>query len=306
MSSPLKNIALIGANGTLGQVLLDALVAAGTFNVTAIIRAGSLSTVPYPDSQVRTIHVDKAMSLDSLTEAFTGQDAVIASFKFANPQAHVRVVEAAAAAGVRLHIPADFGSIDADNERARELVPLYREKLAIRTRAQELAAEVPSFSWTALVTGHFFEWGVKEHLFHTDLERHTADVFDGGHTKASATTLTRIGEAVVRILRKYPDEAILNRVLFIQSFCISQIELVEALERATGKKWTVNDLDSEKFIEEKRPLGAAGDSVAIEDLVFVLGALDADWTKRGNLAMELLGFEDEDLDATLQRVLAEP
>lgn len=287
-------------------VLIDALVAAGTFNVTAVIRTGSLSTVPYPASQVRTVHVDKAMSLAGLTAAFQGQDAVIASFKFADPEAHVRVAEAAAAAGARLHIPADFGSIDADNERARELVPLYRNKLAIRTRAQALADATPSFTWTALVCGHFFEWGVKEHLFHTDLVRHTADVFDGGHTKASATTLTRIGEAVVRILRKYPDETIRNRVLFIQSFCISQIELVQALERATGTKWTVNDLDSEKFIAEKRPLAEAGSSMAIEDLVFVLGALDADWTKRGNLAMDLLGFEDEDLDATLQRVLAEP
>lgn len=300
----IHSVAVIGANGTLGTVLLESLVNTKSFTITALIRSGSLFTPPYPASQVRVAHVDKSLSLPSLTEAFKGQDAVIACFRFSDPEAHIRVVEAASAAGVKLFIPADFGSIDADNKRAQELVPLYRHKVAARRRAEALAEQNPAFSWTGIVCGHFFEWGITEGFFHAYLDKQVAEVFDGGKHRASTTTLTRVGEAVIRILRRYPDETIRNRTLFIQSFCIDQNELVEALERATGAKWSKKDLDSEKFIAEKRVLAEAGDNDAIEDLVFVVGTLDADWTQRDDFSMDLLGFEDEDLDATVQRVVA--
>ncbi|KAM0276986.1 hypothetical protein ACHAQH_006168 [Verticillium albo-atrum] len=300
---PIKNVALVGANGTLGSVLLSTLVDSAAFTLTAVIRHGSSSTPPYPTSQVRVATVDKGLTLGSLKEALTGQDAVIAAFPLKDPSAHLRLVEAAAAAGVKLFISADFGSIDADNPRARELVPLYRHKLAVRLRAQELVAEYPGFSWAGIVCGHFFEWGVKEGFFHTDLERRTADIFDGGRHRASTTTLTRVGEAVVRMLKMYPREEVRNRTLFIQSFCIDQNELVASLEKATASKWTVNDLDSEAFIEEKKAAADAGDSAAIEDLVFAIGTLDADWTQREDFAMKLLGFEDEDLDEVVASVL---
>ncbi|KAM0324657.1 hypothetical protein ACHAQA_008048 [Verticillium albo-atrum] len=299
----IKKVALVGANGTLGSVLLTTLVGAAAFDITAVIRDGSSSSPPYPASQVRVVTVDKGLTLASLKEALAGQDAVIAAFPLKDPEAHLRLVEAAAAAGVKLFIPADFGSIDADNTRARELVPLYRHKRAVRVRAQELTEEYPGFSWAGIVCGHFFEWGVKEGFFHTDLEKHTADIFDGGKHRASTTTLTRVGEAVVRILKLYPREEVRNRTLFIQSFCIDQNELVASLEKATGTKWAVNDLDSEAFIKEKKAKADSGDLAAIEDLVFAIGTLDADWTEREDFAMKLLGFENEDLDAVVGSVL---
>ncbi|KAG7137381.1 hypothetical protein HYQ45_005228 [Verticillium longisporum] len=303
LTMAIKNVALVGANGTLGSVLLAKLVDSAAFNLTAVIRNGSSSSPPYPTSQVRVVNVDKELTFASLKEALTGQDAVIAAFPLKSPDAHIRLVEAAAAAGVKLFIPADFGSIDADNARARELVPLYRHKLAVRLRAQELADQHPGFTWTGVVCGHFFEWGIKEGFFHTDLKRRTADIFDGGIHRASTTTLTRVGEAVVRILKMYPREEIKNRTLFIQSFCIDQNELVASLQRATDAKWTVNDLESEAFIQEKKAKADGGDVAAVEDLVFAIGTLDADWTQRDDFAMKLLGFEGENLDEVVASVL---
>ena len=40
-----------------------------------------------------------------------------------------------------------------------------------------------------------------------------------------------------------------------------------------------------------------------EDLVWWLGAVDADWTTRDGFAMELLGLKDEDLDTETRRVV---
>lgn len=76
----LKNICLVGANGTLGSVILQALLSAGddTFNVSVLQRANSSS--PAPPKGVKVIPVDPDFAIPSLTKALDGQDAVIAAF----------------------------------------------------------------------------------------------------------------------------------------------------------------------------------------------------------------------------------
>ncbi|KAF6803611.1 nmrA-like family protein [Colletotrichum sojae] len=259
----IQTVAIVGANGTLGTQLLSSLLQAGSFDVTVIKRAGS-APPPLPDARIAT--VDAEFSFDSLVEALKGQDAAVAAFPPRDPDAYLRLARAAAATGVKLCIPADFGSIDAENPRARA--------------GGALAEAHGRFSWTGVVCGHFCEWGLREHLFHADLQKRTIEILDGGRHRASATTLPRVGEAVV--------------------------ELVRALEKASGARWTVKDTDSETFIEERRAKADAGDFMAMEDLAFAIGTLHADWTGREDFAMDLLGFEDEDLDAVVAGVLAQP
>lgn len=299
----IKTVAVVGANGTLGSKVVSGLVGSGLFDVSVIQRASSSSPPSYPSSQVKVVPVDDGFIHASLVPALRGQDALIIAFPLRDLDAHLRLVDAAAAAGVKHVMPADFGSVDAESAPAQELVKLYRSKLAVKRRVQSLAEENPSFTWTGIVCGHFFEWGLKEYLYRADLAKHTIDILDGGKHRASATTLTRVAEAVVRILKLHGDEAVRNKTLFIQSFCISQLELVQALEKATGSKWTVNDYDSEKFISERREKADAGDFMANEDLVFAIGTLYADWTQRDDFAMELLGFEDEDYEAVVADVV---
>ncbi|OLN85836.1 NmrA-like family domain-containing protein-like protein 2 [Colletotrichum chlorophyti] len=301
-----QSVLLVGANGTLGAKILEALVSANSFKISTLKRAGSHSTSWYPADKVQVIEVDNDLSFEGLKKAFTGQDVVIVSFRLRNLEQHLRIAEAASAAGVKHFLPADFGSIDADNPRARELIPLYRYKLAVRQKAQELAENNPNFAWTGIVCGHFFDWGIKEGFLHAYLDKKTIDVIDGGNLKASASTLGRVGEAVVRILKLGVVDATRNRTLFIQSFCITQNELLASLEKATGSKWTVNDVESESFIKEHKKKVDAGDAEAIEDLVFAVGQLDADWTKREEFAMEALGLKDEDLDAVVAQIVANP
>ncbi|KAF9874355.1 NmrA-like family protein [Colletotrichum karsti] len=301
-----KSVLIVGANGTLGAKILDALVASKSFKLSALKRAGSQSTISYPADQVQVIEVDDELSFEGLKKAFTGQDVVIVSFRLRDLDQHLRIAEAAEAAGVKHFMPADFGSIDADNPRARELIPLYRNKLAVRIKAQELADKNDKFAWTGIVCGHFFDWGVREGFLHAYLDRKEIDIIDGGNLKASAATLPRVGEAVVRILQKGVTEETKNKTLFIQSFCITQQELIKSLEKATGSKWKVNDLNSDTFIEEHKKKADAGDHEAIEDLVFAVGTLDADWTKRPEFAMKALGLEDEDLDTVIADIVANP
>ncbi|KAK8004317.1 hypothetical protein PG989_004036 [Apiospora arundinis] len=298
----IKNVALLGATGDLGAPMLEFLIAAGTFQITVLQRRSSKS-VPTTHPSVRIVTVDDDMSLESLQGALQDQDAVIACFRPRDVDVHLRLADAAAAAGVKRFIPADFGSCDSSSERVQELVPLFLAKVHVRQRLQELAAAKPEFTWTSFVTGHLFDWGLKENFLHFNLKTRTAEILDAGQYRSSTSTLKRVSEAVVKVLQN--EDIGRNKMLFVQSFCVSQLDVLAALRRATGKKWNMKRLDSEAFIPNSKAKADAGDKEAVEDLVFALGAIDGNWEGKDDFAMEALGLENEDLDAVVQRVVSE-
>jgi nucleoside-diphosphate-sugar epimerase len=300
----IKNVALIGANGNLGTEVLSALVSAGHFQVTVVKRASSLYSIPAALSthDIRIKIVDDELSLESLKAALEGQDAVIVSMPLKEPAQHLRVADAAAAVGIKRVIPADYGSCDSDSPRVQELVPLFRAKVDVRARLQQHAAAHPDFSWTSIVGGHFFDWGLREKFLHFDLRKRATDIVDYGRYRSSMSTLGRVSEAVVAVLAR-DDDRTKNRVLFIQSFCVSQLDVLAALERATGAQWEIRHLDSDEYIRERKAKADAGDKQAVEDLVFVLGTLDGNWEERDGFAMKLLGLKNENLDEVIRRVV---
>ncbi|KAI1120324.1 NmrA-like family protein [Nemania abortiva] len=300
----IKYVALFGANGNLGTVALQSLVSSGHFRVAVVKRASSPYELPPALQAVVDLRtVDDSLSLASLQAVLTGQDAVVVSIPLRDPAQHLRIAEAARAAGVRRVIPADYGSCDSDSARAQELVPLFAHKAAVRARLQELAAaSAGGFAWTSLVVGHFFDWGLRENFLHFDLAARTAEILDHGRYKSSTATLARVGEAIVAILAA-DEERTRNKVLFIQSFCVSQLDVLAALERATGAKWEVKFVESGAFIADRKAKADAGDRAAVEDLVFALGALDGNWEPRDGFAMDVLGLENEDLDEVVKRVV---
>ena len=89
----------------------------------------------------------------------------------------------------------------------------------------------------------------------------------------------------------------------MQSFCVSQKDIKEALERVTGEKWRVKKYESAKYTKEQKALSDKGDKDATEHVVWILGALDANWEKNDGYAMDLLGLEGENLDAVLKKVV---
>ncbi|KAG5923102.1 hypothetical protein E4U42_005049 [Claviceps africana] len=89
------------------------------------------------------------------------------------------------------------------------------------------------------------------------------------------------------------------------SFSPSQLDVLAALERATRTSWTARRVDSAAFLEEQSARLADGHNDAVHEIVFVLGTVDADWTRREDFAMDLLGLEDEHLDAVVARVVRE-
>jgi putative NADH-flavin reductase len=298
----IKTIAVVGASGNLGAPLLDALVDSGHFTVTVIQRASSKST---PSRPVPVKRVQDSFDVSELTSALRGQDACVAAFPLSDLDTHLRLADAAAAAGVKRFVPADFGSVDARSARARELVPLFGDKVEVRKRLEALAAQSDggdSFTWTSLVPGHYFDWGLKEGFLNFDLKAKKALVFGDGNAKMSNSTLAQVGRAVVQVLLK-PEETA-NRVLLIQSFTVSQMDILRSLEKATGQKWEVEHGDLDEFVKEHKRRSDAGDKASIEELVFALGVIEGSWETRDDFAMELLGLQNEDLDEVVAKVVA--
>ena len=298
---PIKKVALIGANGTLGPAILNALLASTSFIVTVLSRSSSKSTYP---TSVRVTNISDDPTREELAQTLQGQDALVVTFAGSNSELQIRLANAAAQAGVKRFIPADFGSCDSSSPRALELVPLYGAKQRVREHLQQLASS-SDLTWTSLVSGHFFDYGLKSGLLGFDLGACKARIFDGGDIKWSTTTLETIGTAIVRVLQK--DNATANQMLYIQSFCITQNKLLRSVEQIMGKTWQVEHLNSADYIKKVKEEVDRDpkDSEAMENLVSVVGIVDSNWEGKENFASSLLALEDESLDRILSKVIGE-
>ena len=140
-------------------------------------------------------------SLESLTTALSGQDAVVNALGVGvvSGEIHLRVIEAAHAAKVQRYIPSEFGS-DTANPLTAQL-PVFGDKVAVIKKLEEIAAQDSTFSYTPIITGPFFDWGI-EKGFLINLNGPSTSIYDGGDVPVSSTTLAGIGRAVAGTLQK--------------------------------------------------------------------------------------------------------
>ena len=301
----IQKVAIIGANGHLGPSILSALLSANTFDVTVISRKNSKSTYP-PSVPIKYVSDDP--SIDEIVPVLTGQDALVVTFAGTNASLQILLADAAVKAGVKRFIPADFGSCDSSSKRALDLMPLYRGKQKVRQHLESVAAKEKDFSWTSLVCGHFFDWGLTNALLQFDIKKKKVRIFDGGDIRWSTTTLATVGQATVRILQKENETK--NRMLYIQSFCVTQKEVLKSLKRVSGegKEWEEEEVSSEAFIKEMQdkidhsPNGKDAD--ALEELVSVVGIIDANWEGKDDFANDLLSVGGENLDDVVKKAIA--
>ncbi len=152
MSSPIKNVLLIGAGGNLGPSILSAFDSDPHFTVSILARHSSKSTFP---SHLKVHHIGDDYPEAELLEAFKGQDAVISTIATANAVRQQTMADAAIKAGVKRFVPSEFGS-DTRNEKAMEILPQYFQGKK-ETVDYLKGKENEGLTWSAFVTGPFFE-----------------------------------------------------------------------------------------------------------------------------------------------------
>ncbi|KAF2256210.1 NAD(P)-binding protein [Trematosphaeria pertusa] len=298
----IQNVALIGGTGTVGAPILEALKSS-SFKLSVLNRASSKST--YPDTHVITIPDD--LNVTRVAQAFKENsiDALIIAIAGSRVAESKKLIEAAFKGGVKRLIPADFGSCDSADEKTNEILPLMAGKKVIRDYLISLQdverGTRGKMSWTSLITGHFFDYGLTCGLLKFNVAGRKAYILDGGDIKFSASNLSFIANAVVRVLEK-PDET-QNRILYVHGLYVTQNEVLAALEKATGNTWEKIPQSSEEELAKERPKMAAGDKEAVEEIVAVWGIVASDWKQRKGFANEMLGLREDDLEETVRRAV---
>lgn len=301
-------VALIGANSRIGPAILTALLSSPSkFHITIFLRPTSKPIPPHP--RVKTIIIPSdPPTLPDLAHALTGIDTLICALNPSDFEIQLRLADACVLAGVSRYVPADYGSAPSDDPIVLDLLPSFRNKQLVREHCQRLAEEngEGEFTWTSLITGHFFDYGLRTELLGFDLSKGkgTAMLFDGGRDKWSTSTVAQIGRAVAAILEKEDETA--NRLLLVQSFCVTQLEVLNAIEAVKGQeRLKRTEIRSKGYIEEKRIEMEKGSTEAVEEMVTVLGIKRSNWEGKEGHANELLGLKEEDLAQVVAEVLSD-
>lgn len=298
----IKNVALVGASGSLGKPVLDALVKSGKFNVTVVKRPSSTATF---SASIKVATADFS-SVDSVTAAFKGQDAVVSTVGAEGLPGQGVLVDAAIAAGVKRFLPSDFGCDLANPEAAA--LPVFGDKIATHKKLREAAAAKPDFTYSSVCNGVFLDWGLKMNLVLAWKEGKPT-LFDGGNSVFSATTLNSVGQAVVGVL-SHPEET-KNRFVYVKDIDISQNRLLEIAKKVDPtKKWEepihVSTADMEKSSDESLAKGEVTRQVMI---AYIFRAIFGPPEYGGRIAKddnELLGVKgktEADVEALLKTIL---
>jgi nucleoside-diphosphate-sugar epimerase len=244
----IKKVALAGATGNLGSAILKELIKSGLFDLTVLTRS-QIHTFP-PEVNVKIVDYS---SLPSLTEALTGQDALVSSLATLAVPTQKLLIDAAVAANVKRIIPSEFGC-DLKNPLARAL-PVYAGKVQIEEYLKSLAIS-GSISYTIVYCGPFLDWGLRNGFF-LDFKNRSAEIYDGGDQLISVSRLGTAGKAVRRILT-HPRETA-DRAVWVKDIDVSQNQLVALASALTpGEEWKITKVDTaalEKECNEKLAKG---------------------------------------------------
>ncbi|KAK7186874.1 oxidoreductase CipA-like protein [Paraphaeosphaeria sporulosa] len=284
------HVALAGATGLLGPVILAALLAA-EHKVTVLTRVGSMAAekLPlHPNMSVRQVDLADA---GSIIPALGGVSVVISCVAASALDAQNPLIDAAVAAGATRFIPAEYG-LDSANPKA-VLLPIIREKAATQTHLRAKVRETGgAFSWTAIANGWFLDWVLQSTDILLDVKAKSAVRYNGGDVRFSAALLSDVAHAVVSIIARQDETR--DRLVYIHSAVVTQNQLLRYAEEKDGRKWTTSAKGSDELLREiwgavdRRDLGTA------YTLVPILGCSDLEYgcDYSGHDDNELLGIRE--------------
>ncbi|OJJ54815.1 hypothetical protein ASPSYDRAFT_61319 [Aspergillus sydowii CBS 593.65] len=299
MTSPLKNIAIVGASGSIGKVILSGLLESKDFDVTVLTRSSSEATFP------AGVTVRKSdFSSSDLQKALKGQDAVISAVGATGFADQRKLIDAAILAGVRRFLPSEF-SADSLNDAVLGLLPLFGQKKEVIEYLKSQQSD--SFTWTGVATAPLFDWGINNGFLGYDIASRTATIWDTGDKRFTATNEKQLGDAVVAVLKR--PQATANQYLYISSVETTQKEILAALKTATGASWSVQKTTTASEVSEANKKLQAGDFSGAFALVRAttygeIAGLGSNYATDRVLANSLLGLKEEGVGETIQSVVS--
>lgn len=298
MSSSIKNVIIIGGTGSIGPTVIPLLQSNG-FTVSILSRESSIATFPGDITVHRTDY-----TIPSLLKAFTNQDAIISAIAALSALQQNAIIDAAVQAGVQRFIPSEYG-IDSSDSRAGRYVPLIAKKQEVIAYLR--TKESAGLSWSAVVVGSFFDWTFEHPGFlGWNVPKRQVTLFDGGNVEYEATTVPQIARTILAALKPEYFKATKNQYVFVNSWTLTQKQILEGLERLTGDKFEVSVESAEAFGKKGLDMLAKGDGMgssnAIVAAIYGHGGLN-NYSKTRELWNERLGLPAEDFEEVLKEIV---
>jgi uncharacterized protein YbjT (DUF2867 family) len=302
-----RKIAFIGASGQLGKPTIEALINLGVHTITAIQRPEATSTFP------AGVIIEKGNLEDEsfLAGVLKGQDAVVLMPPL--PQLTTLqepAIRAAAKVGVPYVFPSEFGPDPFAGQLIEENGLLLAKK-SIRDLIEKLGVS----SWVSVTVGPWLDAGLTLGLWGVDPKARKATLWQGANAKANTATIAHTGEAVAAVL-SLPEADLAkykNNAVYTPSFYLSQREILDAVQRATGTvdaDWDITSRDVNEVAKEYEEKIREGDGVAPYIKFFVTHFLEGhggDFENKVNAAelkkLEQLGLHKEDLQHVIKTAL---
>lgn len=156
------------------------------------------------------------------------------------------ILAAAVAEGVKHIITPDFSS-DTFNSHAAELL-IFEPKLKAQKELEAIAAK-GKLTWTAIIPGAFYDWGINKGIFWIDKKAHTITVFGSGNQRVSMSSIATCGKATVAALQDITRFK--NRPAYFAEYTISTNELVSIVQEATSpQSWKIVRVPLSGFFEK--------------------------------------------------------
>jgi len=247
-ASSVQHIAVAGATGNVGKPLVDTLIKAG-FQVTILTRSASTSS---SHSGLSVRQVDYS-SRQSIVDGLKGVQGVVSLLSGPGLAHQPGLVDAAVEAGVTRFLPSEFGSDTRHPGVAK--FPVFTSKVTSLDYVEQKAADNPSFTYTALLTGPFLDFGL-EHGLIADPKNRKAIIVNGGDLKFSTTPIPEVAKAITGVFKNL--EGTRNKLIYVQSLLLTQNQIVKIGEKLTGTKWEIEnvnskDLEASAWEELKKP-----------------------------------------------------
>ncbi|KAJ5165838.1 NAD(P)-binding protein [Penicillium capsulatum] len=304
----IERVAIVGAGGSVGRHLAEAILKTGKHTLTAITRPGSTSQLP---EGAVVVSVDYSHDDTALVEALRGQQALIVTMAVSAPKGTINtLIRAANKAGVPYVLPNWIGHDDSSKA-------LLDDSLLGPSR-DNILAEFENLSGTAylfLVCNFWYEFslGGGADRYGFDFKKRSFIQFDDGDVIINTTTWPQCGRALASLLslKEFPDDEadqaptlsqFANRSVYISSFRLSQRDMFESVKRVTGTSeadWKITYESSEQRWKDgqadvKKGNFAAFPKQLYSRMFFPNG--DGDYESRRELHNEILGLPVEDLD----------
>ncbi|TLD34131.1 hypothetical protein PspLS_00658 [Pyricularia sp. CBS 133598] len=302
MDGKVPRVVLAGATGNVGTAILKHLVA-GHFRVTVITRKdsgiarGEFTPPTSGDVTVKTVDYS---SLAELTDAVRDHDAVVDATRSGLEEDALRLIDAAAAAGVYRFVPSEYG-LDPLNEKARSLLPG-----AIVPRARQLKhlwekCSDSGMTWTAVSCGTFLDWALRSSFAKIDIFNRKATLMDGGSNVTAWTTLDDVGKAVAEVLLRPLETE--NRPVYVHSVqksCQEMLKLCQDAFGTTSEDWAVVHADAKAEFdraEDKVKAGEVDGGVFQAMMLYTLSQPDMahPWPKSDNELLRVKEMSDAEV-----------